>query len=279
MRKIRNCKSAQLNTGGSACKIDWSKVRGSIMVEPGTKLSDDITGEKLSEMCHADRPNRIYPIFPILEYAKNGGEAQVSAIGYGPNQFNGLNAQTDTFTLSRFDEVLNTQLLKCANKEWDVYFWNTDNILIGYNDGTDLLAGIPMSTVYPTVTQYPTSGAKSTMTVSFCHMDAEDSQLNFDYFQLDFNPKKFLKGLVEVVLEKQGSDSKYKILEKIGGYDRTEEFGQLIADKAVEVMGNVTSATYADGVITIVAKDSGVPVLKSPEVLFKNGIKGIEQAV
>lgn len=44
-------------------------------------------------------------------------------------------------------------------------------------------------------------------------------------------------------------------------------------------MGNVTSATYADGVITIVAKDSGVPVLKSPEVLFKNGIKGIEQAV
>ena len=75
MRKIRNCKSAQLNTGGSACKIDWSKVRGSIMVEPGTKLSDDITGEKLSEMCHADRPNRIYPIFPILEYAKNGGEA------------------------------------------------------------------------------------------------------------------------------------------------------------------------------------------------------------
>ncbi|MFK1874164.1 hypothetical protein ACIXIT_00445 [Bacteroides fragilis] len=85
--------------------------------------------------------------------------------------------------------------------------------------------------------------------------------------------------MVEVVLEKQGSDSKYKILEKIGGYDRTEEFGQLIADKAVEVMGNVTSATYADGVITIVAKDSGVPVLKSPEVLFKNGIKGIEQAV
>ena len=103
------------------------------MVEPGMKLSDDITGEKLSEMCHADRPNRIYPIFPILEYAKNGGEAQVSAIGYGPNQFNGLNAQTDTFTLSRFDEVLNAQLLKCANKEWDVYFWNTDNILIGYN--------------------------------------------------------------------------------------------------------------------------------------------------
>lgn len=279
MRKIRNCKSAQLNTGGSACKIDWSKVRGSIMVEPGTKLFDDITGEKLSEMCHADRPNRIYPIFPILEYAKNGGEAQVSAIGYGPNQFNGLNAQTDTFTLSRFDEVLNAQLLKCANKEWDVYFWNTDNILIGYNDGTDLLAGIPMSTVYPTVTQYPTSGAKSTMTVSFCHTDSEDSQLNFDYIQLKFNPKNFLKGLVDVVFDKtsEGANS-YKLIEKIGGYDRTPEFGRLIADKAVEVLNNVTSATYANGVVTVVPKDSGVPSLKAPSVLFENGIKGIEQA-
>lgn len=42
-------------------------------------------------------------------------------------------------------------------------------MLIGYNDDTDILAGIPMSTVYPTVTQYPTSSAKSAMTVSF-HM-------------------------------------------------------------------------------------------------------------
>ena len=30
-----------------------------------------------------------------------------------------------------------------------------DNMLIGYNDDTDILAGIPMSTVYPTVTQLP----------------------------------------------------------------------------------------------------------------------------
>ena len=42
-------------------------------------------------------------------------------------------------------------------------------------------------------------------------------------------------------------------------------------------MSNVTSATYADGVITIVAKDSGIPVLRSPAILFENGIKGIEQ--
>ena len=86
-----------------------------------------------------------------------------------------------------------------------------------------------------------------------------------------------MKGLVNVKLEKQTAANQYKIVEEIGGYDRTEEFGKLVADKAAEVMNNVTSATYADGVITIVAKDSGVPSLKSPDVLFENGIKGIEQ--
>lgn len=276
MRKIRTCAGTRINSGSSACKIDWSKVKGAILAEPGTKLPDGITGEKLAEMCHADRPGRIYPISPLFEYAKNGGEAQVSAVGYGPNQFNGLNAQTDTFTLTGFDEVLNAQLLKAASKEWDVYFWNKDYMLIGYNDSTGSLAGIPMSTVYPTVTQYPTSGAKSTMTVSFCHMDAEDSQLHFDFVPLDFDPRYFLRGLVDVELVST-TNGKYKILEKMGGYDRTPEFGQLIADKAAEVLNNVTTATYADGVLTITPKDSGVPSLKAPSILFENNIKYIEQ--
>ena len=266
-----------MNTGSSACSIDWKKVKGAILAEHGVKLPADITGEKLLELCHADRPGRIYPILKFLEYAKNGGEPQVNAIGYGASEYNGLNAQTDTFTLKKFDEVLNAQLLKCANKGWDVYFWNQDNMLIGYNDDTDVLAGIPMSSVYPTVTQYPTSSAKSAMTVSFAHEDAEDSHLNFDYVQLDFNPKNFLKGLVDVEFVKMETENTYKIVEVVGGYDRTEEFGQLIADAAVEVLNNVTSASYADGVITIVPKGNEMPSLRSASVLFKNEIKGIEQ--
>ena len=277
MRKIRTCKNAQMNTGSSACKIDWGKVKGAIIVEHGIKLPEEITGEVLAELCHADRPNRIYPILPFLEYAKNGGEPQVSAVGYGSNQYNGLNAQTDTFTLGRFDEILNMQLLKCAGKEWDAYFWNSDNLLIGYNDGTGILAGIPMSTIYPTVTPFATSGAKSTMTVSFCHVDAEDSQKNFDFIQLDINPKNYLKGLVEVVFEKEKTETAYKVIEKVGGYDRTEEFGSLIAAGAAEIMNNVTSATYADGIITIVPKGGAAPSLKAPSALFEKGIKGIEQ--
>ena len=42
-------------------------------------------------------------------------------------------------------------------------------------------------------------------------------------------------------------------------------------------MNNTTSASYADGVITIVPKAGAVPSLKAPSVLFEKGIKGIEQ--
>ena len=38
MRKIRTCKGGRMNTGSSACKIDWKKVKGAIMVEHGVKL-------------------------------------------------------------------------------------------------------------------------------------------------------------------------------------------------------------------------------------------------
>lgn len=277
MRKIRTCAASRMNSGGSACKIDWGKVKGAFLVEHGVKLPAELTAQILEELCHADRPDRIYPIFPIFEGAKNGGEPQINAVGYGPSQYNGLNAQTDTFTLARFDEALNARLLQCAGKEWDAYYWDSNMMLHGYNDGTDILAGIPMSTVYPTVTPYSTSGAKSSMTVSFCRMDAEDSLINFDYVKLDFNPANFIRGgLVDVELVTTTAN-KYKILEKIGAYDRTPEFGQLIADKAAEVLNNVTTATYADGELTITPKDSGVPSLKAPSVLFENNIKYIEQ--
>ena len=79
------CESAEMNTGGSACKVDWGKVKGAILVEHGVKLPANITADELEKMCHADRPGRIYPIHTFVEYAKNGGEAQVSAVGYGAN--------------------------------------------------------------------------------------------------------------------------------------------------------------------------------------------------
>lgn len=273
MRNTRVCESAEMNTGGSACKVDWGKVKGAILVEHGVKLAK-ITADELEKMCHADRPDRIYPIHTFVEYAKSGGEAQVSAVGYGANQYNGLNAQTDTFTLPRFDEILNANLLRCANKEWDVYFWDSNRMLIGYNDGTEILAGIPMSTVYPGATPFSTSSAKSSMTVNFCHMDAEDSQLNFDYLKLDFNPANVIKGLTEVMLVENESN-KFKIIECIGGYDRTAEFASALSTGASELFEGVTSASYEDGYLTITPGSGDISV-KSPSALYEKDVKWVE---
>ena len=96
MRKIRNCASTQMATGVSKCQIDFGKLKGAIIVERGKKLPADLTAEKLEQACHADRPDRVYPIFTFVEYAKNGGEPQVGATGYGPQGVTGVNARTDS---------------------------------------------------------------------------------------------------------------------------------------------------------------------------------------
>ena len=46
MRKTRICDSAEMNTGGSACSVDWGKIKGAIIVEHGKKLPADLTPEK-----------------------------------------------------------------------------------------------------------------------------------------------------------------------------------------------------------------------------------------
>ena len=38
MRNTRVCESAEMNTGGSACKVDWGKVKGAILVEHAQTL-------------------------------------------------------------------------------------------------------------------------------------------------------------------------------------------------------------------------------------------------
>ncbi|WP_300697548.1 hypothetical protein [uncultured Bacteroides sp.] len=272
MRKTRICENARINTGSSICKIDWGKIRGCILMESGQKLTE-FTREALEQLCHADRPMRIYPIVGFVEYAKNGGEPQVSAVGYGPSLYNGLNTQTDTFTLPKFDETLNANLMKGASQEWDVYFFDEKRIY-GYNDGTDILAGMRMATVYPTVTPFSTSSSKSTMTVSFCHADIEDTLMHIDFVDMSFNLSKVLKGLTEVVLEKKGETTEYQIVEKIGGYDLTSLYGDVIAKNATTVLLGATSATYENGALTIVA--AGDVSLAAPSVLYENDIKYIE---
>ena len=157
MRPIRTCENAQFSAGVSKCYLDMNKVKGAILVPAGTKLLAEITGEALKKLCHASRSERIYPIFPFVEYAKNGGEAQVNDNGYGGAQSTGVSSRTDALTLDKFYPELNSSMLRCMNMKFDVYYWDEKYVLYGENDGTDILAGFPLSTIYPTGVPHPTS--------------------------------------------------------------------------------------------------------------------------
>lgn len=275
--KTRNCFSAALSTGESACPYDREKIVGAIVVPHGTKLPSDLTGEALETMCHASRSGRCYPIYTFVESSKSGGEPQVSAVGYGPNQVTDVSAMTETFTLQVFNDVLARYLSKTMNTKYDVYFYDKNNVIYGYDDGTEVLAGYPMSSVYPTITPYPTSGAKSTLLVNFCFEDARNAFENSNFEQLDFNISSYAYGLTPVKVVSAGDSNKWKIVEAIGGLDRTSEFGAKISSSAADIFtGTTTGITYnaADETITATTK----PVLKSAADLCTAGIKGVEAA-
>lgn len=246
----------------------------------GVKLPAEFNAQKAKELCHADRPDRIYPILPFVEFAKEGGEPQVAANGYGPSQVTGISALTYTFTLDKFYPELNASLIKTANNAWDAYFYDEKNVLYGINDGTDLLAGVPMSTVYSTPTPHPTSSAAATMNVSFAFDDARTYLENLDFMKLDFAIGRNLVGLTPVELVKTGTTGNdYKLLEKVGGYDLTSTYGSLLADNTNLVTGSPTAITYNEDAETITITVTGdvVPRLKAPSALYEAGIEGIEQ--
>lgn len=280
MRQIRNCESAKLNTGVSKCYLDMSKVKGAIIVPRGTKLPAELTGEALQQLCHEDIDKRVYPIAPFAEYAKNGGEVETSDNGYAGVRVTGVSNRTDTFTLDKFYPEINAALLRYMNQPCDVYYWDERYYLYGVSDGTDTLAGFPLTTAYPTAVPHPTSSEPASLDVNFAFEDARASMENLDFAKLGFNPANFAKGLtlVQLVPTTTGS-SDYKIVEKIGGYDLTATYGPLFADNATLISGT-SAVSYNEDTqtLTLTVTDGQTPALKSPKLLLEAGIEGIEQA-
>lgn len=285
MRTLRTCESAQLYTGVSKCPPNFSKVRAAILVKPGTKLPAKLTLEAIEKKIHADLGERAYGIVGFCEYAKNGGEVQTSAVGYGSEQVTGVSARKDIFDLEKYYPELDSSLMRTANSEWDAYFIDEDGYLHGMNDDTDTLAGYPMSSVYGESTPIPTSSNRATMQVVFCHENAKLSKIKADYVPLGFNInfKKTVLGILAVKLEKFGeAGSTYKLYEAVGGNDITSIYGPLIASAGADVMIGVTSAVSYNSdsnTLTIAASAGATPRLKSASELYEHGIKGIEQVL
>jgi hypothetical protein len=254
-------------------------MKGAILVHHGYKLPAELTGDALEKLAHAARPERVYGIVTFVEYAKDGGEAQTSATGYGGTGVTGWSTRTDTYTMDAYYPELDASLAKTVNQKFDAYFFDEDNNIYGINDDTDVLAGFPMSCVYATSTQHPTSSEKATMTVSFCFEDAKQAVTKYDYQPLGFDPRKYTLGLVLVTLGKtDASGSKYKLYEALGGADITSTYGALIADNANLISGNATAVSYDEESDTLSITGSTSPSLKAPSVLYEAGVIGIEQA-
>lgn len=279
MRAIRTCDNAKFSAGVSKCPLNMNKVKGAILVPSGTKLPANLTGEALKKLCHADVGERVFPIFTFVEYAKNGGEAQVNENGYGGAEASGVSGRTDALTLDKFYPELNASMLRCMNVKFDMYYWDEKFVLYGENDGSDTLAGFSLSTVYPTAVPHPTSSASASLIANFAFADARSSMENLDFVKLNFNPARFAVGLTQVVLVKVGdAGNAYKLVELTGGFDLTPTYGKLIAENVADVLSGATAAEYQEATATLnlTVTQGATPTLKAPKALLEAGIEGIE---
>lgn len=282
MPRLRICKSDSFFTGQSVCEIDYSRIRGMVLVEHGTTLNYDSLSD-LRAACHADLPNRAYGFPAIINWEPSGGEAQVSQTGYGPNSYNGMSPRTDAFTLDAFRHYLRAQILNNANKVFDMYLFDDKKQVYGLNvSGSDTLAGIPV-TIYPSGNDHAGASDKASLVVNVVYQDVEDYMKRLDVVPLDYEVLTAIYGLMPVELVKQGSTgSNYKVVEKYGAADATAKYGALLAGtNASSCMDDITAATYdaQDNVISVtLASGKTAPVLKNASSLCAAGVYGIQPA-
>lgn len=260
------------NTGSSVCVLDPGKIKAIILTIHGHKIPTEKTAEAFEKACHADRPGRIFPIKTIVEYAPSGGESQPSATGYGPTKVGSYSAKNDVWTLQDYDASLKANLMAVKNVAFDAYFVDENNVIYGMNDGTNALAGIPLSGVYPGGQDWDSSGTEANLTIATMFKDYEKYVKNADVRAYDFDVVDALKGLVYVDLVSI-EEKKYKLIEHFGKLDITEFYGELLQQNATTVLPNATDVTYANGIIII---NEGTAELASPSVLQESGITGIE---
>jgi hypothetical protein len=262
------------NSGSSSCPIPRGKIKGLIFVHRGRSISDAIGGiTGIETAAHADRPNRIYPVKVIDEYAPSGGEAQTSQQGYGSSKVTSYSAKVDAFTIDKYDMGLKKHVVEAKDAQFDVFLINDSNVIFGERGDNGAFKGIPLSGIYAGGQDYDSSGQVANLIINIMYADIEKHWKLEDTRVLDFDILSAMYGLVDVQVVKVG-ESNYKIIEKYGRLDLTPVYGELIVTKKANVVTNPTAVTsYANGVIVA----TGIFNLVRPSTLYANGISGIEQ--
>lgn len=273
MRKdYRQCGGGNgFNTGANFCPLQPGKVKGIILTYHGKKLPKEISAETLEVACHADGMDRIFPILNVSEYAVSGGEATTSENGYAGSEITGYSSRTDTFTLAKFNLSLQANMVANKATLFDMYPFDEENVIYGLDDGTDQLAGIPLSGIYPTGQMFTSSGQKAYLAFNAIFSDTENYMAHASVRGTDVNLLTVLKGLVYVdFIEAEGG---FRMVDHYDRTDLTEYYGASLAEKAETVISGVTGLSYENGIL----KGTGTPVLAAPSVLQANDIIGIEQ--
>lgn len=259
------------NTGQNFCPLQPGKVKGLILVYHGKKLPSELTAESLEKACHADGMDRIFPVLGISEYATSGGEATTSENGYAGSEITGYSSRTDTFTLSKFNLALQANMVANKSTLFDMYAFDEDNVIYGYDDGTEVLAGIPLSGIYPTGQMYTSSGQKAYLAFNAIYADTEDYLAHASIRSASVNLMNVLTGVIYVDFVEV--DGGYKIVDHYDRTDLTSYYGASIVANAEKALSGMSSVTYESGLL----KGTGEPKLAEPSVLQENGIIGIEQ--
>lgn len=264
--------AAGFNTGQNFCPLQPGKAKAVILTYHGKKLPTDLTAENLEKYCHADGMDRIFPILNISEYATSGGDANVSDNGYAGSSITGYSDRTDTFTLSKYNMALQANLISNKATPFDMYVVDENDVIYGVDDGSDSLAGIPLTGVYPTGQPFSSSGQVAYLAFNALYADTEAYMKNASAKGATFNVLGALIGLVFVDFV-EIEEGKYKLVDHYDRTDLTSYYGAQISQNASDALASGSTASYADGVLTI----SGAPKLAAPSVLQGLGITGIEQ--
>jgi len=272
---VRTCPSDnKFNTGGSYCPIEPGKVKAIIMATIDLAMPFSVTAEKVKELCHEDRPNRIYPLKNVVDYAPSGGEAQTSETGYGGTKIIGYSAKVDAFTMGNYDAEIVKSLTKIKNSKLYVFYVDSEGQVHGIKkDGdNENLYGIP-AIVYVTDQSFDTSSAEANYIVNVALEDVERYMLMRFAFQPAFDIYDALIGLISVSWVEADS-GKYQLVDgsmtNISGVYSTlttTDFEE--SPSAVSYDASINGFTITGG--------STPPQLKSAKELLANNIAGIEQ--
>lgn len=272
---VRTCPSDnKFNTGGSYCPIEPGKVKAIILATVDLAMPFSVTADKVKELCHEDRPNRIYPLKNVVEYAPSGGEAQTSETGYGGTKIIGYSAKVDAFTMGNYDSEIVKSLTKIKNSKLYVFYVDSEGQVHGIKkDGdNENLYGIP-AIVYVTDQSFDTSSTEANYIVNVALEDVERYMLRRFAFQPAFDIYDALMGLISVSWVTLES-GKYQLVDStmtnISGVYRE------LATTDFEESPSAVSYDAATNSFTITGGGS-TPKLVSAKQLYANEIYGIEQ--